>query len=108
MRVETESKPSKSEAVSPAAFANATKPEPVQEHRNSGRSPVEVVRVFYTYITTYRPLGIPKGRARKALWPLMSKRLVRELDTLQSCEDDYFRRYGEYLRANQLPRRLPY
>ncbi len=27
--------------------------------------------------------------------------MVRELDTLQSCEDDYFRRYGEYLRANQ-------
>ena len=79
----------------------ATKSEPVQEHRNSGPSPVEVVRVFYTYITTYRPLGIPKGRARKALWPLMSKRLVRELDTLQSCEDDYFRRYGEYLRTNQ-------
>jgi len=77
------------------------KPEPGQEQRNSGRSPVEVVQVFYTYVTAYRPLGIPKGRAKTALWPLISKRLVRELETLQSCEDDYFRRYGGYLRANQ-------
>jgi hypothetical protein len=72
-----------------------------QEHRNSGRSPLEVVRVFYTYVTTYRPLGIPVGRAKHALWPLMSKRLVRELDTLQSCDEDYYRRNGDYLRANQ-------
>src|ERR1700756_682148 len=79
---------------------HATKSEPGQEHRNSGRSPVEVVRVFYTYITRYRPLGIPRGRAKKALWPLMSKRLVRELDSLQACDDDYYRRYGDILRAN--------
>jgi hypothetical protein len=79
----------------------APKPEPGQEQRNSGRSPVEVVRVFYTYVATFRPLGIPKGRAKTALWPLISKRLVRELETLQSCEDDYFSRYGEYLHANQ-------
>jgi hypothetical protein len=79
----------------------AAKLEPGQEQRNSGRSPVEVVRVFYAYVTTYRPLGIPREPAKTALWPLISQRLVRELETLQSCEDDYFRRFGEYLRANQ-------
>src|SRR5258708_19843041 len=31
----------------------------------------------------------------------MSKRLVRQLDTLQSCEDDYYKHYGDYLRANK-------
>src|SRR5260370_7015430 len=85
--------------IVPAPGQNpAAKSEPGQEQRNSGRSPVEVVRVFYTYVTTYRPLGIPMGRAKKALWPLLSKRLVRELDTLPPCEDDYYRRYGAYLR----------
>jgi len=48
------------------------------------------------------------GRAKKALWPLISKRLVRELDTLQSCEDDYYRRYGDYLRANQYKPATPW
>jgi hypothetical protein len=81
---------------------HATISEPSQERGKSGLSPVDVVRDFYTYIIKYRPLGIPNGQAKKALWPLMSKRLVRELETLQSCEDHYFRRYGEYLRANQL------
>jgi hypothetical protein len=88
--------------IVPALGQNpAAKSGSAQEQRNLGRSPVAVVQVFYTYVTTYCPLGIPKGRAKRALWPLMSKRLVRELETLQSCEDDYFRRYGEYLRANQ-------
>ena len=95
--------------IFPAPNQNhATKSEPGQEHRNSGRSPAEVVRVFYTYVTTYRPLGIPTGHAKKALWPLMSERLVRELDTLQSCEDDYYRRYGDYLRANQYKPATPW
>jgi hypothetical protein len=93
--------------IVPAPGQNpAAKSEPGQEQRNSGRSPIEVVRVFYTSLTTYRPLGIPKGRAKTALWPLISKRLVRELETLQSCEDDYFKRYGEYLRANQFKPRI--
>src|SRR5258708_37271053 len=95
--------------ISPAPGQNhASKSEPSQEHRNSGRSPLEVVRVFYTYVTTYRPLGIPVGRAKNALWPLMSKRLVRELDTLQSCDEDYYRRYGDYLRANQYKPATPW
>jgi hypothetical protein len=87
---------------------HATNSEPSRERRNSGRSPLEVVRVFYTYITMYRPLGIPMGRAKEALWPLMSKRLVRELDTLQSCDDDYYHRYGDYLRANQYKPATPW
>ena len=94
--------------ISPGSSQNhATKSEPGQ-HRNSGRSPVEVVRVFYTYVTRYRPLGIPTGRAKKALWTLMSERLIRELDTLQSCEDDYYRRYGDYLRTNRYKPATPW
>jgi hypothetical protein len=74
--------------------------EPLQVRSNAPRSAVEAVRVFYTYVTRYQQLGIPNGRARKALWPLMSKRLAQELDSLWACDDDYYRRYGEILRAN--------
>ena len=63
------------------------------------RSALDAVHVFYTYITRYQQLGILHGRARKALGPLLSKRLAHELDSLQACDDDYYRRYGEILRA---------
>jgi hypothetical protein len=74
--------------------------EPLQVRSNAARSAVNAVRVFYTYITRYQQLGIPNGRARKTLWPLMSKRLTEELDGLGACDEDYYRRYGEILRAN--------
>jgi hypothetical protein len=73
----------------------------LEVHSNAPQSALDAVRAFYTYVTRYRPLGIPEGRAKKALWPLLSKRLVEELDGLQACNDDYYRRYGEFLRANK-------
>jgi hypothetical protein len=74
--------------------------ERLQVRANAPRSALDAVRVFYTYITRYQQLGIPHARARKALGPLLSKRLAQELDGLQACDDDYYRRYGEILRAN--------
>jgi hypothetical protein len=59
------------------------------------RDAYRAVRTFYSYITRHRPLGIPKGRDKKALWPQLSRRLAQQLDTLQLCEDDYFRRNRE-------------
>ena len=44
-------------------------------------------------------LGIPSGRAKKAIWPLLSKRLAEQLDSLGACDADYYRRYGKILRA---------
>jgi hypothetical protein len=74
--------------------------EPLQVRNNVPRSARDAVRVFYTNITRYQQLGIPHGPAKRALWPLMSKRLAQELDSLWACNDDYYRRYGEILRAN--------
>jgi hypothetical protein len=74
--------------------------EPVQIRSNAPRSALDAVRVFYTYITRYQQLGIPYGRAKKALRPLLSKRLAQQLDNLEACDEDYYRRYGEILRAN--------
>jgi hypothetical protein len=82
--------------------------EPLQVHSNSSQSALDAARVFYTNITKYQPLGIPYGHAKKALWPLLSKRLVKELDGLQACDDDYYRRYGEILKANQYKPATPW
>jgi hypothetical protein len=77
-------------------------------HSNASQSALDAVRVFYTYITRYQPIGIPQGQAKKALWPLLSKRIVRELDGLQACDDDYYRRYGDVLEANHYKPATPW
>lgn len=73
--------------------------EPLQVRSNAPRSALDAVRLFYTYITRYQQPGIPHGRAKKALWPLLSQRLAQQLDSLEACDEDYYRRYGEILRA---------
>ena len=74
--------------------------QPLRVDSNVPQSALDAVRVFYTRITRYQPLGIPYGTAKKALWPLLSRRLAAELESFQACDDDYYRRYGEILRAN--------
>jgi hypothetical protein len=82
--------------------------EPRQVRNNAPRSALDVVRVFYTYITRYPQLGIPHGRAKKALWPLLSKRLAQQLHSLEACDEDYYRRYGEILRAKTIKPDTPW
>ena len=77
-------------------------------HGGDSRSALDALRAFYTYITRYQPIGVPQGRAKKALWPLLSKRLVAELDSIQACDDDYYRRYSEILRAKQYKPSTPW
>lgn len=73
--------------------------EPLRVRGSAPRSALDAVRVFYTHITRNQQLGIPYGRAKKAIWPLLSKRLAQQLDSLEACDEDYYRRYGEILRA---------
>jgi hypothetical protein len=61
-----------------------------------------VVRAFYDQIIRFHPIGIPRGEARSALWPLLSARLARRLDALQACEDDYYRLNKKKLESGQL------
>jgi hypothetical protein len=82
--------------------------EPLRVRSNAPRSALDAVRLFYTYITRYQQLGIPSGRANKALWPLLSKRLAQQLDSLGACDKDYYRRYGEFLRANTYKSATPW
>jgi len=83
-------------------------PSPAQVRSNASQAALEAVRVFYSYITKYQPLGIPQGRAKKALWPLLSKRLAQELEDFQACDDDYYRRYRTVLKANQYKPATPW
>jgi hypothetical protein len=53
------------------------------------QSPESVVRELYQQIVARKPLGIPKGEDKAALWPFLSKRLIQKLHAAQSCEDDY-------------------
>ena len=110
-----------------AAFADQTKPalgsfhseklafcveacilEPLPVRNTAPRSALDTVRLFYTYITRYQQLGIPSGRAKRVLWPLLSERLARQLDSLKACDEDYYRRYGEILRANTYKSATPW
>jgi hypothetical protein len=74
--------------------------EPLSVRNNAPQSSLDAVRVFYNIITKYQQLGIPRGREKQALRPLLSKRLAHLLDSLEACDADYYRRFGESLRAN--------
>jgi hypothetical protein len=57
-------------------------------------SPDSVVQELYQQVVARKPLGIPKGADKAALWPFFSKRLVQNLDAAQNCENDYLRKYA--------------
>jgi hypothetical protein len=81
---------------------------PIPVRNDAPSSALEAVRLFYTDITKFDSSGIPSGRVKKALWPLMSKRLAQQIDGLAACDKDYFRRYGEILRARVLKAAIPW
>lgn len=59
----------------------------------AGPSASAVVRELYQQIVKRRPLGIPKGEDKAAIWPHLSKGLIRRLETAQKCEDSYFQQH---------------
>jgi len=63
----------------------------VSPNASGDSSPDSVVRELYQQVVVRRPLGIPKGEDKAALWPLLSKKLIQKLDVAQRCEDDYLR-----------------
>lgn len=56
-------------------------------------SPENVVRNFYNQVVARKPIGIPKDADKSAVWPFLSKRLIHQLESAQSCENDYFQKY---------------
>jgi hypothetical protein len=66
----------------------------VFSNANAEHSPDAVVQRLYDQVVARKPIGIPKGADRTALWPFLSKRLVQKLDAAQSCENDYRRQHA--------------
>jgi len=81
---------------------------PVPVSNNAPESALETVRLFYNAVIKYHSSGIPFGQTKRALRPLMSKRLAQEIYGLGACEKDYFRRYGEILHAHTLKAAIPW
>jgi hypothetical protein len=81
---------------------------PVPVRNDAPPLALEAVRLFYTDITKFHSSGIPSGRIREALQPLLSKRLAQEIDGLVACDKDYFRRYGKILRAHTIKPAIPW
>ena len=52
---------------------------------------VDVVRQLYHQVIVHHPLGVPNGTAKTAIWPLLSKRLVKVFDTRNACDRDWSR-----------------
>ena len=53
--------------------------------------PDTVVQELYQQVVARKPLGIPRGADKVAIWPFLSKRLIQKLDEAQVCTDDYYR-----------------
>ena len=52
---------------------------------------IDGVRKLYKEVVDHHPIGIPVGAEKVTIWPFLSKRLSKQLQTAQACEDDYFR-----------------
>lgn len=57
------------------------------------QQPADVVRKLYREVVTRHPLGVPYGASRAAIWPLLSKRLVRVFETRNACDRDWGRQH---------------
>lgn len=57
------------------------------------QQPIEVVQQLYREVVAQHPMGVPQGAARKAIWPLLSDRLIHSLETRDACDLDWERRH---------------
>jgi len=56
--------------------------------------PDALVRQLYRIVVARHPLGIPADADKAAIWPLLSKRLIREFETAKACQDDWFSQHA--------------
>ena len=55
--------------------------------------PTDVVQKLYREVVTRHPLGVPYGAAKTAIWPLLSKRLIKAVETRNACDLDWARHH---------------
>jgi hypothetical protein len=56
--------------------------------------PADVVQRLYDEVVRLHPLGVPYGASRTAIWPLLSKRLIKAFETRNACDQDWQRQHG--------------
>jgi hypothetical protein len=61
--------------------------------RAADNSPDVVVRELYKQVVARKPIGIPQNADKSAVSPFLSKKLIHQLESAQSCEADYFRKH---------------
>jgi hypothetical protein len=57
--------------------------------------PRDVVQKLYHEVVARRPLGVPEGAAKTAIWPLLSKRLIKAFETRNACDADWERQHPD-------------
>ncbi len=55
--------------------------------------PADVVQKLYREVVARHPLGVPYGAAKRAIWPLLSKRLIKVFATRNACDQDWERQH---------------
>ena len=50
-------------------------------------------RKLYEEVVSHHPTGIPAGAQMATIRPFLSKRLTKQLQTAQACEEDYFKHH---------------
>ena len=73
------------------AFCSDGKSQVMQSVEVPAPRPADVVRQLYHQIIVNHPLGVPSGAAKNAIWPLLSKRLIRVFETRNACDTDWDR-----------------
>jgi len=57
--------------------------------------PSSVVDKLYGEVVSRHPLGVPSGADQAAIWPLLSKRLIRVFETRNACDADWERQHPD-------------
>lgn len=73
--------------------------------------PEDVVRRLYRQVVKRRPLGLPMGSDRTAIWPFLSKGLIHRIEVAQACQTDEVRqarKEGEKLHQENPSREAQY
>jgi hypothetical protein len=77
------------------AFTTSEKMFSQQTPQSSQQEAEAVVIRLYQHVVSRKPLGIPLGKDRKAIWPLLSRNLIERMTVAEECEKDYFRHYPD-------------
>jgi hypothetical protein len=66
--------------------------EPPQSSQQAAKA---VVIKLYRQVVRRKPIGIPREKDRRTIWPLLSQDLIERMRVAKECEKDFFRQYPD-------------